>query len=1778
MDLHSLMGCTVFNQILERRAVLTPHQTAYVYLEHGEQPGDSRTYAQLHHNAKHLAARLATQLQPGDRALLLFEPGPEFIDAFFACLYAGVVAVPLPPYRTKSRLAHVAQIAADAGAAALLTTAALRDKTPAWSEFAPHVLAVDEPAPRAPATTFTPTADTLAFLQYTSGSTGRPKGVMVSHHNLITNAHDLANGTTDFQDRVMVSWLPTYHDMGLIYGVLQPLFGGYPAYLAAPAAFMQAPLRWLRAISTFRATNSAAPNFAYNLCVEKFNAAECHGLDLSCWRSACNGAEPIRAETLQRFNDTFAPYGFRPEAFCSGYGLAEATLKVASVDETEAPPVFDDGAQQHVGCGSSRIDTTVRIVDPATAQPLADGARGEIWIKGATVAQGYWNRPELSHATFRATTADGDGPYLRSGDLGFLHNGCLYVVDRLKDLIIHHGRNIAPRDLETTAWQSHPALCSDGCAAFALTGATGEHRVLVAEVTRTAARNLAGAEVVTALRAAIWREHEVPLHTVVLIRQASLPKTSSGKVQRAACRAQFLAGDLRELMRDSIQVSGDAADREQLLTQLAAWLLADRSTRAQTPAFADQSLARLGLDSLAVMALQNRLEQKSGRTWPAAVFWENHDLSALAARLAEPPPPSAAPPSLPRRDLRDAIPLSHAQRALWFTHKLRPDDRAYTLVLAAQFEDRVDIATFRRATEALHSAYPILGSHFHETDGTPHASCRYRRDAFLRVVDVSGQSAQAVQQRRDAACRLPFDLENGPLFKIWLFTRADDRDELLITASHLIGDFRSFDLLLQRWGAFYRDIATAPEINPTAKPQLPGVFADRETRALAQAPAQNAAAYWHRELDGLIPFDGPAPDFADEPQAARANARLAFALDAATTTALTTAAQACQSSLVTWLTAAFAAVLARGADRDEVALLLPVDASGADAEEIGYLVNLLVLRAATAGNPSFAAFAGQVDTRLRGALSHRATPFAQLCERAATQAAPGQNPFSSVCFAFAGGSGRVLPGGVALGVAGLPFQIGPLSLRTLAHTPAHAQFALTLQAAHADDGLLFCLDYDAGRYEAATMQRLATRLTDCLVAVAADPAQQLSRLTRASDAERRLQCDAWNRTVVPLPANPLLHQLFEAQARATPHAVALLVDAEDADLQKSVHYVTLAEKVETVRRRLHQYGVRAESRVGLHLSRGIGMVTAMLAVLKAGGAYVPLEPGLPQGRLQAMAQDAGLTLIISHTSDDSRFFGSDIPRAHIGFDGDDLWHDQNPDPSEAAGDHAAKAARRANSDAQGRPLDAPLPDLHGDNAVYLLFTSGSTGRPKGVVNTHAALTNRLLWMKNTYPLQVGDAVLQKTTPGFDVSVWEFFLPLISGATLVFPRPGGETEPAYLGKIVPWLNITTLHFVPAMLSLFLDDPASAKCDSLRRIICSGEALPPALLQRCRGRLPRVAVHNLYGPTEAAIDVSFHACNDEPKRAGVPIGRPIDNTQLYILDTNLAPLPIGCAGELYIGGIALARGYFGRADLTAAAFVPNPFGEGTRLYRTGDRARFLADGAIEYLGRVDRRLKLRGIRIEPGEIEAVLLRAPGVTRVAVVCRAGAHGDNQLDAFVCEDGSLQPATREAEIRRFASNLLPGAMVPTNFTFIDSMPLTTSGKIDHKALAALPALDRAHTYRALHETEQPIGDIWRELLGVDRIGRYDHFFELGGHSLMLVKLRRRLTELYQVDISLDELLQNATPARQAGHLAKLRAAAGLTGDLPAATVARQATAPQPSAFLAPSDPLGDDEEEGEL
>ena len=571
-----------------------------------------------------------------------------------------------------------------------------------------------------------------------------------------------------------------------------------------------------------------------------------------------------------------------------------------------------------------------------------------------------------------------------------------------------------------------------------------------------------------------------------------------------------------------------------------------------------------------------------------------------------------------------------------------------------------------------------------------------------------------------------------------------------------------------------------------------------------------------------------------------------------------------------------------------------------------------------------------------------------------------------------------------------------------------------------------------------------------------------------------------------------LHRLIERQATLASQSVALEFEGRE------LTYAALNRRANQLARVLRRRGVGPDGLVGVFAERSFEMVVALLAVLKAGGAYVPLDPSYPAERLAHMLEDARAPLVLAQPHLESRL------------------------PAQLAETLLLDSSREAYGGEAGEDLEdvgTPL-DL-----AYVIFTSGSTGRPKGAMNTHRGIYNRLLWMQEEYGLTGNDRVLQKTPFSFDVSVWEFFWPLLTGARLVIARPEGHRDTAYLVRLIRDSKITTLHFVPSMLRVLLEEQRVEACGSLRRVICSGEALPRELQEHFFARLPGVELHNLYGPTEAAVDVTYWACRQGDDRLTVPIGRPVANTQIYVLDGRMQPVPVGVAGELVIGGVQVGRGYVGRDDLTAERFVPDPFSNapGARLYKTGDLARHLADGVIEYLGRLDYQVKIRGQRIELGEIEAMLNKHVGVGQSVVMAREDTPGDQRLVAYVV---ARQPVPSTGELEEHLSRELPGYMVPTAFVFVGALPLTSSGKVDRRSLPPPDADDQRAQAIDLPRTptERALADIWREVLRIEHVGARDNFFSLGGHSLLATRVTSRVQKRLGVRLPLNAFFRTPT------------------------------------------------------
>ena len=768
--------------------------------------------------------------------------------------------------------------------------------------------------------------------------------------------------------------------------------------------------------------------------------------------------------------------------------------------------------------------------------------------------------------------------------------------------------------------------------------------------------------------------------------------------------------------------------------------------------------------------------------------------------------------------------------------------------------------------------------------------------------------------------------------------------------------------------------------------------------------------------------------------------------------------------------AAVAVVLTRLGAGTDIPIGVPIAGRTDDAldELVGFFVNTLVLRTDTSGDPSFLELLGRVRATDLAAYEHQDVPFERLVEVLNPERSMAHHPLFQVMLAF---QNNAEP---ALDLPGLSTTAPSVDL-----APAKFDLSFTLAETRGvqgqPDGLTGSLVYAVDLFDRESVQRIVDRLVRVLEAVAADPAIRVGEIEVLSATERRQLVEEWNDTGHQVPAG-CLPGLFEARVARTPDAVAVVF----GDVE--VSYGELNVRVNRLARYLIGVGVGPERLVGVVVGRSVEMMVALLAVVKAGGAYVPIDPEYPPERVRFMLDDARLATVLTTTELAANLPDLDVPMVVL------------DDPATVA---------RVEQLAAGDVVDGErVGSLRPGHPAYVIYTSGSTGTPKGVVVSHGSLLNRLSWMPELQGVSAADRFLQKTPTSFDVSVWELFLPLVIGARLIVCRPGEHRDPAALSALIARHGVTVAHFVPSMLRGWLADPSVGDCGSLRRVICSGEALTAELCAEF-SRQSTARLTNLYGPTEATVDVTWWDQPAEPIDGVVPIGRPVWNTRAYVLDEHLALVPVGVAGELYVAGDQVARGYWGRAGLTAQRFVADPFGNGGRLYRTGDVVRWRVDGELEYLGRADEQVKLRGFRIEPGEIEALLAAQPFVAQAAVILREDRPGDRRLVAY------LVPTRRDDlvvdEVRRALARGLPDYMVPSAFVVVDVLPLTPNGKLDRRALPA-PELPTAGSGRGPRTPgEEVLCTLFAEVLGVAGVGVDDSFFALGGDSIMSIQLVAR-------------------------------------------------------------------------
>ncbi|NMZ41162.1 non-ribosomal peptide synthetase [Pseudomonas proteolytica] len=1670
-------------QSLQRRATQTPDQVALRFLAESADDTVVLSYRDLDLRARTIAAALQASAGLGERAVLLFPSGPDYVAAFFGCLYAGVIAVPAyPPESTRRHhQERLLSIIADAEPRLLLTSSGLRDSLGQIQE-APPLLCVDELHSESAAGWVAPNLqdDDIAFLQYTSGSTALPKGVQVTHGNLVANELLIRRGFgIDLNpDDVIVSWLPLYHDMGLIGGLLQPIFSGVPCVLMSPAYFLGRPLRWLEAISQYRGTISGGPDFAYRLCSERVSESALERLDLSHWRVAYSGSEPIRLDTLERFAEKFARCGFTPNNFFASYGLAEATLFVAGGTRGQGIPALrlDEQAlaanraepgqgSAIMSCGTSQPEHGVLIVEPHTLAELADNCVGEIWATGPSIAHGYWRNPEATAKTF---VQHAGRTWLRTGDLGFMRNGEVFITGRLKDLLIVRGHNLYPQDIEQTVEREVEVVRKGRVAAFAVNDQGLEGIGIAAEISRSVQKILPPEALIKAIRQAVAEAYQEAPCVVVLLNPGALPKTSSGKVQRSACRTRLADGSLDSYAQfpDQAVQAGEGALASALQQQIAA-IWCEQLQVSQVAA--DDHFFLLGGNSISATQVVARLRESLGLELNLRLLFEAPVLADFAASVGQlQQDGGVALGAISALSRQQDMPQSLAQNRLWITWQLDPHSSAYTIPGALRLRGELDEDALQASFAQLIQRHEALRTRFYERDGQGYQRVDAQREFAVQVIDlrdlpVAEREARAAQIREDEA-RTQFDLEQGPLLWVTLVRLDDEDHQLLVTMHHIIADGWSLNVLIDEFSRLY---AAASQGQTLALPALAVQYADYgswQRQWLAEGEGQRQLAYWQRQLGDEHPTLNLATDHPRSAQQRHSASRYSVRLDADLGAAIRQTAQAHQATPFVLLLAAFQSLLHRYSGQRDIRIGVPNANRGRHETQglIGFFINTLVLRA-------------EVDARL---------PFSELLAAtrlAATEAQAHQDlPFEQLLEAF--------PQAREQGLFQVMFNHQQRDLSALRRLPGllaqelpwhsrEAKFDLQLHSEEDRSGRLsLSFDYADELFDASTIQRLAAHLVSLLQAVCAQPQQALGDIPLLNANEHAQQ-----RTWSEAPCAPAQYLVPEQLNQHSDERTALVW--QDA----SMTFGQLHTQANRLAHYLRDKGVGPDVCVAIAAERSPQLLIGLLAILKAGGAYVPLDPDYPADRLAYMLADSGVQLLLTQTH-----LLQQLPVAE-----------------------GVSVIAMDSLKLDSWPTQAPGLHLDPDNLAYVIYTSGSTGQPKGVGNTHGALAERLQWMQATYQLDESDVLMQKAPISFDVSVWECFWPLITGCRLVLAGPGEHRDPHRIAQLVQEYGVTTLHFVPPLLQLFVDEPLAAECTSLRRVFSGGEALPAELRNRVLAQLPAVQLHNRYGPTETAINVTHWHCQGADGERS-PIGRPLGNVICRVLDAQFNLLPAGVPGELCIGGIGLARGYLGRAGLTAERFVADPLAAaGARLYRTGDRVRWAADGVLEYLGRLDQQVKLRGFRVEPEEIEARLLAQDGIAQAVVLIRDTAGGA-QLIGYYTASGEQA----EQDVKAALAAELPEYMVPAQLIRLDAMPLSPSGKVDRRALPEPVWQVREHV-EPQTALEQQIAGIWRTVLGLPRIGLRDDFFALGGHSLLATQIISRTRQACDVELPLRTLFE---------------------------------------------------------
>ncbi|WP_026713512.1 non-ribosomal peptide synthetase [Flavobacterium daejeonense] len=1703
---------TSISEVLEYRALVSPEKIAYTFLENGLEDELNLTYKELHNSACSIANRLLTDFKSGDRIVLFFPPGVDFIKAFFGCLYAGMIAVPSYPPKMNRSADRMKGVLEDASPVAILTVSGIGyekvlSKVDTIDCSIIYLDKIDTNKNSTRPQMEIPTE--VAFLQYTSGSTGAPKGVIVSHKNLMDNQQQIKQSFQLHEVSILVGWLPFYHDMGLVGNILQSVYSGFRAILFPPVQFLRTPELWLQAISKYKATVSGGPNFAYDLCVKNVDESVLKELDLRSWITAFNGAEPILLDTINDFAERFKISGFNKSSFVPCYGMAETTLLVSSKGAnkpivtkkfTEYQLQFnieEKGAslekRELVSCGEVVNGFDIKIIGE-NGREVNEGYVGEICLQGKSISKGYWQNSEETKKHFQNKIEGAQGLFFKTGDLGLLHKNQLYIAGRLKDILIIHGKNYYPQDIEEVASKSHENIIFGSVAVFSVLINNKESIVVVAECVLSKEINVSG--VIQSVHSEIFDVYKLSVYDIVLIRRGALLKTSSGKIQRRGNKEAYLKNNLRkigsflDLKKNKRPIKQEPiVDISNTKKKIQDFFQVELNLEQQIKK--NQNLLEFGLDSISLTRLVFFIEDEFGKEIPLEQIYSHSTIDELALLIDN----YEVNITDEEENNQEKVRASYLQQSIWINQQRDLLNSGYHITVKKKLKGSLDSEKVQEAFQYLIDKYDVLKTIFEFEKETLYQKIQKDYKVNIDVCELVDETSKD-QYIKDFS-RTPFSLEKGPLLRITCLCVNSKEFTVVFVIHHILVDGKSVSLLLNEFHKLYDALSKDQQSLIVSSPQ--NNFKDfcQEEFIFDKDLLKKQKQFWKQQLGSAqVPLELPKKTSNSIDKTA---ASILFSIEKMELLAIKDYVKRERINLFSFLLSGYYVLLNRLSGNDIITIGTPVSLREKKKyeEAIGLFINSVMLKTSIKKDENLSMFVKKVYNQTRASLQYASYPFQKILEDLEVGIDENRLGLSTVFFNFMNNQENNLVVESLEAVYGI-------------NPGVDLNFDLNLYAQPTDTKIEFRLDYKSADFSQEAIQNIVFFYKYILSDIVHVPDSLIREKKYESIVNKRIPVIRNHELFSEKERELSVWQKFKQVAQSNSKSIAIKgIEREYSYEEVYIHANNIATYIENG---------KAEN-IGLCFGHHEHMIVGMLAILKTGNAYVPVDLTLPDDRKEYIIKDAEIQRVLTDSSNYNQVRKL-VTTLNISVDIVIIDQLKTQDVIESN----------------------ELIITNSETRAYILYTSGSTGLPKGVIQTQQYIMHIAYSFINSLKICPEDCISLIPTFNFSASMMDTFGALLSGASIKIIDIKSEGISGML-ETISKSKVTIYHSVPTVFRSMIEEVTVVEdkkkyLKNVRLIYLAGEPLlrDDVISYQKIFNKNSILVNGL-GCTEFNIcSQNFIDKKTEITSPYVSLGHNGLDIEVIILDNDQTPVDVLVEGEIALKSRYLSKGYWKLPELTKQKFITI---DGEQFYLTGDLGKRLPDGELIHLGRKDFQVKLRGQRIELGEIESQLLKIDGIKSAVVVLKELHQEDYELCAYYISDSDI--VFEESFLKKQLSSFLPSYMLPKYYKQLEKFPLTTTGKVDRVKLPIPIQLPKKRVnIESVQKTKEALKlvKIWGEVLRCDfeSIENDSDFFQLGGDSLKALQVFSRVREVYKVEIGLQFIFEHSEFRDMLDSISKLQ------------------------------------------